>query len=48
MKFVLFDLISNHPNGVSGQLLTSQERIQQAIDQAVFAESLGFAASEFI
>ncbi|MDQ0972138.1 alkanesulfonate monooxygenase SsuD/methylene tetrahydromethanopterin reductase-like flavin-dependent oxidoreductase (luciferase family) [Neobacillus niacini] len=42
MKFVLFDLISNHPNGVSGELLTSQERIQQAIDQAVFAESLGF------
>jgi alkanesulfonate monooxygenase SsuD/methylene tetrahydromethanopterin reductase-like flavin-dependent oxidoreductase (luciferase family) len=42
MKFVLFDLISNHPNGVSGELLTSQERIQHAIDQAVFAESLGF------
>lgn len=42
MKFVLFDLISNQPNSVSGELLTAQERIQQVIDQAVFAESLGF------
>jgi alkanesulfonate monooxygenase SsuD/methylene tetrahydromethanopterin reductase-like flavin-dependent oxidoreductase (luciferase family) len=42
MKFVLFDLISNQPNSVSGELLSAQERIQQVIDQAVFAESLGF------
>lgn len=42
MKFVLFDLISNQPNRVSGEFLTPQERIQQVIDQAVFAESLGF------
>ncbi|MEH7494433.1 LLM class flavin-dependent oxidoreductase [Neobacillus niacini] len=42
MKFVLFDLISNQPNSVSGKILTAQERIQQVIKQAVFAESLGF------
>ncbi|MDN3016897.1 LLM class flavin-dependent oxidoreductase [Paenibacillus sp. BSR1-1] len=42
MKFVLFDLMSNHPNGVTGENLTTQERIQQVIDQAVLAESLGF------
>jgi alkanesulfonate monooxygenase SsuD/methylene tetrahydromethanopterin reductase-like flavin-dependent oxidoreductase (luciferase family) len=42
LKFVLFDLISNHPNGVTGEVLTEQQRIQQVIDQAVFAESLGF------
>ncbi|MEH7334695.1 LLM class flavin-dependent oxidoreductase [Neobacillus drentensis] len=41
MKFVLFDLMSNHPNGVTGENLTAQERIQQVIDQAVLAESLG-------
>jgi alkanesulfonate monooxygenase SsuD/methylene tetrahydromethanopterin reductase-like flavin-dependent oxidoreductase (luciferase family) len=42
MKFVLFDLISNHPNGVIGEILTAHERIQQVIDQAVLAESLGY------
>ncbi|MGG1674782.1 LLM class flavin-dependent oxidoreductase [Neobacillus sp. NRS-1170] len=42
MKFVLFDLMSNHPNGVTGENLKAQERIQQVIDQAVLAESLGF------
>ncbi|MGG3470347.1 LLM class flavin-dependent oxidoreductase [Neobacillus pocheonensis] len=42
MKFVLFDLMSNLPNGVTGENLTAQERIQQVIDQAVLAESLGF------
>jgi len=42
MKFVLFDLISNHPNGVTGEILTAQERIQEVINQAVFAEELGF------
>jgi alkanesulfonate monooxygenase SsuD/methylene tetrahydromethanopterin reductase-like flavin-dependent oxidoreductase (luciferase family) len=42
MKFVLFDLISNQPNSVSGEILTAQERIQQVVEQAVFAESLGF------
>lgn len=42
MKFVLFDLISNLPNGVTGEVLTEQQRIQQVMDQAVFAESLGF------
>lgn len=42
MKFVLFDLISNQTNSVSGEFLTLQERIQQVIDQAVLAESLGF------
>ena len=42
MKFVLFDLIGNHPNAVTGELLTPQERIKQVIDLAVLAESLGF------
>ncbi|MCM3724801.1 LLM class flavin-dependent oxidoreductase [Neobacillus cucumis] len=42
MKFVVFDLMSNHPNGVTGEILTEQERIQQVIAQAVFAETLGF------
>jgi alkanesulfonate monooxygenase SsuD/methylene tetrahydromethanopterin reductase-like flavin-dependent oxidoreductase (luciferase family) len=42
MKFVLFDLMGNHPNGVTGEVLTAQQRIQHVIDQAVFAESLGF------
>jgi alkanesulfonate monooxygenase SsuD/methylene tetrahydromethanopterin reductase-like flavin-dependent oxidoreductase (luciferase family) len=42
MKFVLFDLISNQPNSVLGEILTAQERIQQVVEQAVFAESLGF------
>jgi alkanesulfonate monooxygenase SsuD/methylene tetrahydromethanopterin reductase-like flavin-dependent oxidoreductase (luciferase family) len=42
MKFVLFDLMSNHPNGVTGEILTRQERIQEVINQAVFAEELGF------
>ena len=42
MKFVLFDLIANHPDGVTGEVLTAQQRIQQVIEQAVFAESLGF------
>ncbi|PLS05374.1 LLM class flavin-dependent oxidoreductase [Neobacillus cucumis] len=42
MKFVVFDLMSNHPNGVTGERLTEQERIQQVIDQAVLTESLGY------
>ncbi|MEH7098256.1 LLM class flavin-dependent oxidoreductase [Neobacillus vireti] len=42
MKFVLFDLMSNHPNGVTGEILTAQERINLVINQAIFAEKLGF------
>lgn len=42
MKFILFDLMSNHPNDVTGEVVTTQQRIQQVLDQAVFVESLGF------
>jgi alkanesulfonate monooxygenase SsuD/methylene tetrahydromethanopterin reductase-like flavin-dependent oxidoreductase (luciferase family) len=42
MKFVLFDLMGNHLNPVTGERFTAHERIQQVINQAVFAESLGF------
>lgn len=42
MKFVIFDLIGNYPNAVTGEFLTEHERIHQVIDQAVYAESLGF------
>ncbi len=42
MKFVLFDLMGNHPNAVTGETVTTQQRIQQVVDQAVYAEKLGF------
>ncbi len=42
MKFVLFDLMGNHPNAVTGEIVTAQQRIQQVVDQAVYAEKLRF------
>ena len=42
MKFVLFDLMGNHPNAVTGEVLTAQQRIQQVVDLAVLSEKLGF------
>ncbi|MEH7255258.1 LLM class flavin-dependent oxidoreductase [Neobacillus niacini] len=42
MKFVVFDLMGNHPNVKTGEILSAQERMKQVVDQAVFAESLGF------
>lgn len=42
MKFVLFDLMGNHPNAVTGEIVTAQQRIQQVVDQAVYAEKLGY------
>ncbi len=42
MKFVLFNLVSNHPNGVTGEILTTQQKFQQILNQAILAEELGF------
>lgn len=42
MKFVLFNLLSNHPNGVTGESLTQQQLFQKVLNQAVFAEKIGF------
>jgi alkanesulfonate monooxygenase SsuD/methylene tetrahydromethanopterin reductase-like flavin-dependent oxidoreductase (luciferase family) len=42
LKFVLFNLMGNHPNSLTGEVVTAQQRIHHVIDQAVFAESLGF------
>ncbi|WP_318509064.1 LLM class flavin-dependent oxidoreductase [Bacillus sp. T3] len=42
MKFVIFSLLSNHPNGITGVPPTEQQLFQKVQDQAVFAEKLGF------
>ncbi|EIJ82271.1 luciferase-like monooxygenase [Bacillus methanolicus PB1] len=42
MKFVLYNLMSNLPNPVTGETFTEQEKIQNVINQAILAEKLGF------
>lgn len=42
MKFVIFSLLSNHSNGITGESLTEQQMFQKVLDEAVFAEKLGF------
>lgn len=44
MKFALISLIHNIPNPVTGEFLTAQEKLQNVLDQAVFAEKIGFDA----
>jgi alkanesulfonate monooxygenase SsuD/methylene tetrahydromethanopterin reductase-like flavin-dependent oxidoreductase (luciferase family) len=42
MKFVLFNLMSNLPNSLTGETLTAQQKFQSVLNQAVHAEELGF------
>lgn len=44
MKFALFSLMMNIPNAVTGERLTTQQKFQNALKQAVLAEKLGFEA----
>lgn len=44
MKFALFSLLMNIPNALTGETLTTQEKFQNVIKQAVLAERLGFEA----
>ncbi|ANY68347.1 luciferase [Paenibacillus sp. BIHB 4019] len=44
MKFALFSLLMNIPNAVTGEALTTQQKFQNVLNQAVLAEKLGFDA----
>jgi alkanesulfonate monooxygenase SsuD/methylene tetrahydromethanopterin reductase-like flavin-dependent oxidoreductase (luciferase family) len=44
MKFALFSLVANIPNALTGESLTTQEKFQNVIKQAILAEELGFEA----
>ncbi|MDF2650098.1 MAG: luciferase [Paenibacillus sp.] len=44
MKFALFSLLMNIPNAVSGETLTTQQKFENVLKQAVLAEELGFEA----
>ncbi|MFC3448193.1 LLM class flavin-dependent oxidoreductase [Amycolatopsis speibonae] len=44
MKFGLFSLVANHPDPVTGVTPTQHERLRRVIDEAIFAEELGFDA----
>ncbi|WP_301168745.1 LLM class flavin-dependent oxidoreductase [Brevibacillus nitrificans] len=44
MKFALFSLMMNIPNAVTGETLTTQQKFQNVLQQAVLAEELGFEA----
>jgi alkanesulfonate monooxygenase SsuD/methylene tetrahydromethanopterin reductase-like flavin-dependent oxidoreductase (luciferase family) len=44
MKFALFSLLMNLPNAITGETLTTQEKFQNIINQAILAEELGFEA----
>jgi len=44
MKFALFSLVMNLPNAVTGETLTTQQKFQNVLKQAVLAEELGFDA----
>lgn len=44
MKFVLFSLMANLPNAITGEAWSSQQKFQNVIKQAVLAEELGFDA----
>lgn len=42
MKFVLFNLLQNIPNKLTGKTITTQQFLQNTIRQAKLAESLGY------
>lgn len=44
MKFALFSLMMNIPNAVSGETLTTNQKFENVLKQAVLAEELGFDA----
>ncbi|WP_141430896.1 LLM class flavin-dependent oxidoreductase [Bacillus sp. 03113] len=44
MKFALFSLMQNLPNAVTGEKLTTQQKFQNILKQAVLAEIHGFDA----
>ncbi|MBP1963330.1 LLM class flavin-dependent oxidoreductase [Paenibacillus aceris] len=44
MKFALFSLVMNIRNAVTGETLTTQEKFQNILQQAIYAEELGFDA----
>lgn len=44
MKFALFSLMSNLPNPVTGESLTTQQKFANVLQQARLAEELGFDA----
>ncbi len=42
MKFILFSLISNNTNPISGETFTTNQKLENVINQAVLAEKQGF------
>ncbi|WP_138755616.1 LLM class flavin-dependent oxidoreductase [Paenibacillus sinopodophylli] len=44
MKFALFSLVMNIPNALTGETLTTQQKFQNILKQAILAEKLGFEA----
>lgn len=44
MKFVLFSLVMNLPNAITGATLTAQQKLRNVLHQAELAEELGFDA----
>lgn len=44
MKFVLFSLMANLPNAITGEAWSPQQKFQNVIKQALLAEELGFDA----
>ncbi|NYI04331.1 LLM class flavin-dependent oxidoreductase [Allostreptomyces psammosilenae] len=44
MKFVVFTLISNAPDAVTGQEYSQNQRLLETVEQAVLAEELGYDA----
>lgn len=44
MKFLLFSLLSNNAHPLTGKALTTQEKFQNVINQAIMAEQQGFDA----
>lgn len=44
MKFVLFSLLMNIRNAVTGETLSEQQKFQNILQQAILAEKLGFDA----
>ena len=44
MQFALFSLVANLPHPLTGETLTTTEKLENVIAQAVLAEELGFAA----
>ncbi|WP_181774454.1 LLM class flavin-dependent oxidoreductase [Amycolatopsis pittospori] len=44
MKFGLFSLVANHPDPATGVTPSQHERLRRVVDEAIFAEELGFDA----